>query len=232
MSAAVASATGFSTGANITALTATVTLPSGAMNGDVIVIFVNETGSGLTWSVPNFTAVTAASGTNCSCQVLYRILDGSGNDPGATFTITESAGGQFAGTCMRVTGASNTSPFDPAPTSGQVNASSTNITAPGITTTVNGDLLIWGGCDRVPSGTPNAITLPAGYTDSGAGQSSSSAAGHSNSGNIAGYIVQGSAGATGNIVGTEGSATANGAVLLGMQAAAAVTAASNMLLIY
>lgn len=231
MSPVLAAATGFSSGSGTNVTTASITKPTGSVSGNLLIIFANETGASITWSIPGFTAVTPASGTNCSCQVLYRVLDGSGSDPGTTFTITCNPGGQWAGTCMRVTGASTSTPFDPSPTSGQVNASSTSITAPGITTTINGDLLIWCGADRVPSGTPNAMTLPASYTDSGAGQSNSSSA-SSNAGNCAGYLVQGSAGATGNVIGTEGSATANGAALLGTQVAAVITQTSNMLLIY
>jgi len=225
VSAAIAAATGFSTGATAGATTATVTKPASSAAGDVLVIWVIGQAASISWSTPNFTALTAATGTNGSSQVLYRVLDGSGSDPGATFTLTSSPGGQWAGTCMRVTGANTSAPFDPAPTSGQVNTSSVNITAASITTTVSGDLLIWCGSTRATP-TPGAITLPTGYTDSGAGQTASSAAASANVLNAAGSVTQSTAGATGNVIGTEASATVNCGVLLGMQAAAAAAPAS------
>ena len=219
MAATVAAATGFGTGSVVAVTTATVTKPAGSAAGDVLVLFANCVAAANTWSAPNFTAVTAATGTNGSCQVLYRVLDGSGSDPGATFTVTAGTASQWAGTCMRVTGAT-ASPFDPAPTSGQVNAGSTSVTAASITTTVSGDLLIWCGGDRVASGAPNTLTLPGGYTDSGAGQTSTSTASSANAASIAGFTTQSVAGATGTVTGTQTAATANVAVLLGIQAAA------------
>jgi hypothetical protein len=216
----ITAATAFGTGASAGSLTATVTTPSGAVAGDILVIYACRGTAATTWSAPGFTAVTAATGSNGAGQVLYRVLDGSGSDPGATFTLTCSASAIFAGICVRVSTSGGT--FDPAATSGQVNVSSTNIPAAGITTTRNGDLIIWaGGIDAGAGGTPAVITLPAGYSDSGAGQSNTSNGAGTNVGVLCGSVLQAAAGATGTVTGTGATAHVNMAVLLGIAPAAA-----------
>ena len=214
----IAAASAFSTGASAGTLTATVTTPPGAVAGDLLVVYAARGTGATTWSAPGFTAVPAATGTNGAGQVLWRILDGSGSDPGATFTITCSASAIFSGVCMRVTGSARQ--FDPAATSGQVNVSSTSITAPSITTTLNGDLLIWGGgIDAGGGAVPETITLPAGYTDSGAGQANSGAGAGTNTGVACGSVIQPAAGPTGTVSGSVTPvAHVNMAVLLGVAA--------------
>ena len=211
--AANPSGTAFGSGA-AASLTATVTVPSGSAAGDLLILYAARGTAATTWTAPGFTAVPAATGTNGACQVLWRLLDGSASDPQGTFTITCSQSALFAGVCLRVQRAAPG--FDPAPTSGQVNVSGTSLPAPGITTTVNGDLLIWcGGIDASNVIAPTLV-LPAGYTDCGAGQSNTTAAAGTNMGVVAGTVVQGSAGATGTVTGTSPAAHVNMAVLLGV----------------
>jgi hypothetical protein len=188
------------------------TIPAGTQPGDILVIWCFAgTSSVISWTAPGWTAVTVTSGANGACQILWRVATGA---EGAPVTVTCSAPQQWAGVIAGYSGENTASPFDPAPASGQINASSTVVAAASITTTKPGDRLLWfGAIDAGSGGTPAVLTVPAGFTAE-VTQVSTSAASGTNVGVIYGDATQGSAGATGAKNGTAASGHANGAALI------------------
>ena len=192
------------------------TIPAGTAIGDLLVIWAFAgTSTALTWSATGWTAVTAVSGANGACQILYRVADGT---EGSSVTVTCSVAEQWAGV---IAGYYNTNPaslFDPAPSSGQVNASSTTVAAASVTTVTGGDKLLWfGAIDAGSGGTPAVLTVPSGFTAEVA-QVSTSAVSGTNAGVIYGDLTQVTAGATGAENGTAASAHANAGCLISITA--------------
>lgn len=220
----------FTTG-SVASTTLSVTKEAGTASGDMIFMWCVCGVAGQTFSCPGFSSKPAVSGTNGSAQLLYRQADGT---EGASFTVTASSSrlfGAIRGTVIGPTALSFL--FDPVPSaSGQVNANSTTVTVAGVTTTQNGDLLIWLGFDvGVGGATPQAITLPAGGGGitwaSAFAQVNSTAGGLPNVGARMATATQATAGTTGSQNGSLGSAQPSGGMLLSIPAGVKLVALAD-----
>lgn len=194
--------------------TLAMTVPSGAVSGDKIIIFCAVANGSNTWSASGFTAATAASGSTGSCQLLTRTMDGTeGWTPGtSTVTVTESASHAWCAIIVAIPGG-----YDPNPAAGQVNAASTTINVPGVTTTHTGDLALWFAfSDGVGggAGSPGTITVPSGYAAAVSQANSTGVGSVTNIGVLLGTKTISAAGATGTQSGTTSGSFINGGVLL------------------
>jgi hypothetical protein len=222
-------ALGFSTGAT-PSTTVSVPVPSGVAVGDLLLIWVVSQVAGMTFSDTGdgFTAVTAATGQNCSAQLLYRTAtsaDVSLSSSSGDYTVTASVSHSIAGIVVDLPGAS----FDPStPTSsGQLlSTAGTSIPATGVTTDNAGDLLLWFGGIRNPTGTVPTIGVPSGFTTQ-VSQTNSSTSG-ANVGAIFAYETQATAGATGTQSGSLSEADDGGALLIAVSQSASFTGAAAL----
>jgi alkaline phosphatase D len=203
--------------------------------GDLIFIWAAIAFPALSFSADagdSFTAETPNSpGTTQLSSTLFHKIADSGDVAKAaasgSYTITQAGSSHpFSAVIGVVPVTSTAHPFDPSdtPGSGQANTSSTAVTAAGITTGTAGDLLVWLGADRGPSGvTPPTITPPPGYSiPAGVSQATSSGTGTVNTGLVLATAPQGPPGATGSPAGSIGTAEVTGGLLLAIKAAPAV----------
>jgi hypothetical protein len=127
-----------SSGGNGTAATLQVAAPSGVQSGDVLVAEVAVRGTPTITPPLGWILIrTDVSGTPQTQAAYYKVAGGS--EPSSytwTFSVSEGA----VGGILAYTGASTSNPIDAQ--GGQVNAKSTLLTAPSITTTANGDALV------------------------------------------------------------------------------------------
>lgn len=194
----------------------TVTLNNAPSNNDLLLAYCTSSTTAITFSSTGWTAVTALSAT-VSGQFLYRVADGT---EGTSVTYTINSGSHFqVAAVVGLTGAltGTNSGMDPSvpSTSGQSNASSTNLAAAGITTTTNGDMLVWFGAVVDGTGVPPDVTPPTGFSSNVidvAGSGSSIA----NVRIAVATMTQSSAGATGTETGTIASASASFGLLVGV----------------
>ena len=195
------------------------TIPSGAVPGDTVAIWVATPNTGLTWSVPGSPAFTAQAqvtgAASNACQLLTRVMDGTeGWTPGtSTVTVTLSSGTKFqAGVILAASGYAD----PPLSGSGQCNTSaSLTITTPGVTTGRPGDLLVWLGFNQANAGgTPGTITVPAGFAAQVTQASTSGTGSSVNAGILMGTGTSASAGATGNQNGSSSVSEKSGGLLL------------------
>lgn len=206
------------------ATTLAMTVPSGAVSGDKIIIFCAAALGSQTWSAPGFTASTAATGSTGSCQILRRTMDGTeGWTPGtSTITVTIGASHAWDAIICAVPGG-----YDPTPGTGQVNAASTTIAVPGVTTTHTNDLLIWFGfCDGTGggAGSPGTITVPSGYTAQVSQANTTGVGSVTNIGVLMGTKTVAAAGATGTQNGSASGSFINGGVLVAISTSGAILA--------
>lgn len=207
-----------------TATTQTFTIPSGTQTGDTVCIYcvaaANVTFSSGTGATA-FTAQAVTTGGSAPFGMLltHTYTGSEGWTPGtSTVVVTKSASAAaWVGVIFSVLGT-----FDPALSgSGAQSAGSTTVAIAGVTTTNNGDLIIWIASNTTASGvTPGTITPPTGYT-SITGQVSTTNSSHANSGLIVATNTQTTAGATGTISGTDSAAQAYAGVVIGVAATAA-----------
>ena len=209
---------GFNVGAS-TSVNLNVTFPTSLAVGDFMFVWVAEGGStAVSWSCSApvsgnaFTTVTELAGASNQAQLLYKTADSQDvtNAAGSTaYTVVCSV----AHLCVAVAAAySNVGGFDPVPTtSGQANTSSTTVSVPGITTTINGDILVWlGQTSTGAGGAPAAITQAAGFTAQTTESDAATTSGAgTNSGMLMADFTQTTAGATGAENGTLASGHAN-----------------------
>lgn len=192
--------------------------------GDLIMIWCAVGFPSLTWSASGFTAVPASSynstGQHSSCQLLYRTADSTDValwQSSGSYTVTISTSHAWDAVII-VSGQA-----DPAlpgfANSGNLQASSTSLTANSITTSQSGDVLVWLGIDMCGSGsTPQPITVPSGYTQLGT-QVNSSGNSTANTGMTIAIASQSSPGAIGSVSGSISSAQGTGGLLVGVQPA-------------
>lgn len=195
----------------------TLAKPTGLATNDFVLIWVTS-GTGNTFTVPLFTPVTRVSGT-ASQQLFYRAIDGTESWP---LTVTLPSSGITVGVCIAYRGVNLLTPFDPAPTlSGKTTAATTSLQPLAVTTTVNGDQLVWFGMTRSTATNiaPQTVTQPAGLTIQGS-QANTTSTTHFNVGVLVADIVQVTAGAT-TPTGSVASATINGAMTVPLLAATA-----------
>lgn len=212
---------GTGSGTQGSSATIAVSLSANPVAGDCVIIRCAGRASSDLWSAPGFTAVSVnTSSGNFTQQLLYRNCDGSGSDPTtAGITVTNNATTRMVANLVIVEQAT----FDPLPTvSGQANTSALAITAPSLTSTVDGDLLIWFGLVVAATGvTPQTIVAPAGYTIVGS-QANTTSGASPNVGAVAATISQPTAGATGTIAGSVAVAAINGGTLIALTTGTAV----------
>lgn len=207
--------------------------------GDLIFIWAVAGFASLTFTADagdSLTAETANSSSSPagSSQLFHKIADSSDVAKAAasgSYTITISTSHTWDAVVGVVPVTSTAHPFDPSdtPGSGQANASSNNVTAAGITTASDGDLLVWLGSNRISAGgVPPAMTVPSGYT-AACPQANSSGSGTVNSGLLAATAIQQTHGATGSVVGTyTGTAAISMGLALAIKAAPIVALAGTV----
>lgn len=142
--------------------TVSFTVPSGTVAGDIIGIWVMCNSNTRTFSATGYTyqAASNSGGASASAGLLYKTA--AAGDLGGNVTVTVSGAAlAFAGVIFSVLASAG---FDPAtPDGGAVSTASTSVAGSSVTTTDNGDLLVWCGGARAGSagGAPATITPPA-----------------------------------------------------------------------
>ena len=214
---------GSSTGAG-TSATVTATLPTGIVAGDFILLFCGAGTTATSATATGFTAVTATDSGSRTLTFLYKTATGT---EGSSVTVTFAGSHAEAVVACAYGGVSG---FDPTPTSsGQLNASSGTITVPGVTTTNNGDQLVWFGYTSIGSGgTPAAITKPTGFTAQMTQVKTTHGGSATNVGVIMADATQATAGATGNENGTVATAEVNGGLLIALSGASTESGSLNL----
>ena len=215
------SATAFGTGAIPGASTVSAPAPASVALGDLLLIYVADATSTVTFTVAGstgWTTVGPTTGQNIAGVLFYKSADSTDvtlSSGSSSYTLTPSASHSAEGMIIHAPGCS----FDPsAPaTAGQyaANATGSSFAATGVTTTINGDTLMLLGVARSGSGTPSTITLASGFSALVA-QSNSSAGAAANIGIILGTETQSTAGATGNQANTTAGNTNGGSFLFAL----------------
>jgi hypothetical protein len=156
-----------STVTEATAANATFTAPSGIVDGDLLLIWLElfSTGTVVTPTAPagfavvpgvTWPLVVTPTGANANVWFWYKWAAAESG----SYTVTHASSVR-RGKMVRVTGADTTSPFTPAPTQ-NVGTSSTTYTYLGLTTAVDGTLVMLFGSDW--NDTANNLTPPTGTT--------------------------------------------------------------------
>jgi hypothetical protein len=161
-------AAAFSTGAT-PASTVSAPAPAGVQLNDLLLIWVVSQVAAMTFSVTagsaSWNAVTAATGQNCSAQLLWKnagATDVALSGSAGSYTVTASVLHNIAGIIVGAPGAA----FDPAvpASSGQLlSAAATSYVVNGVTTLTAGDLLLLFCGTRFPASTSGTMTLPGGW---------------------------------------------------------------------
>ncbi len=211
-----------------------VDAPTGLALGDFCLIGAAVTSASATrLAILGFTAVTAVeNGVTYTFQLFYRVCTGT---EGTSFPVIIGPDGairDIAIQCIAYTGVLNANPFDPSTptTSGNQNPVSTMITVSGITTTVDGDQVVWfGHTETNVGGGPATIRPPSGFTAQAPQVNTSDKMG-ANVGVLVADLAQGTAGATPNVDGSLGVARQNGGIVVGLQPGAISVGGSGMLI--
>jgi hypothetical protein len=154
-------------GAEVQSLT--LAIPTEVVQDDLLVAFVtNQFGTSDTilapsgWSaIPNTDVIIEA--TSSHLHGFYRVATAQ-ESPNQLFEISGPDVGDMTGTLIDVSGADSTTPIDAS--AGQANAASASCTAPSITTTIPGTLLLYavavergtGAVSSVPFSPPPGMT--------------------------------------------------------------------------
>jgi PhoD-like phosphatase len=226
-------AAAFGTGSTPGATTVSAPAPSGVALGDLLLVFVIDATSTVTFTISGSTGWSSAgpsTGQNIAGVLFYKNADSTDvtlSSSSGSYTLTPSASHSTEGVVIHAPGCS----FDPsAPANaGQyaANATGSSFAATGVTTTVSGDTLVLFGAARSASGTPSTITLASGFSTLLA-QANSSAGAAANVGVITGTETQATAGATGSQTNTTAAATNGGSFLFALSSGSA-TAGSGAL---
>jgi hypothetical protein len=140
------------------------TLPSGAQQGDLIVIWITAASASNSFSATGFGAsgVVSGGGGYGTLQILGRV--NPGDAPGTQYTVTAANSDAWGGIIFAVGNEDQSQLYDGLVGAGAItSASVTTVTASSITLAYKRDLLVWLGMVVLPTGT-DAITIPAGYT--------------------------------------------------------------------
>lgn len=184
-----------------------VTKPTGTVDGDLMVAAVlsfGTNGAPAGWTQIRATTITSSFAVTTFWKIAA--------SEGASFTFT--GGNPGTAIVSTLAGTVGVTPVDVE--AGQANASSTSVTAPGVTTTLADDLLIWVGAGAITSGSVSTISPPSGFTT----PTNGSMAGSFRALTLSYLLDQAAIGATGNKVGTiGGSARANAGHLVAFKSA-------------
>jgi hypothetical protein len=154
----------------------TITAPSGITDGDLLLLFhVIGTGTPPTQTPPaGFTALPGTwpqtiteSGYSMAARAWYKIASGESGNYTVTHIAPAGAFGACQGAMVRISGADTSSPFTPSPTVNLqqgLGGSEASTTFTGLTTTVDGTLILLFGWDWAD--TSNNLTPPTGTTPS------------------------------------------------------------------
>jgi hypothetical protein len=205
-----------------------VTFPASLQAGDTMVIWCAAGKPGLfsmSWTVSGGTfaslADSALTGAG-SAQLFWRTAtssDAANAQAGTPYTVTAAVSALWACAAIAYGGTSSTYRFDPPPAgSAQVNPASTAVTVPGITPVRAFDQLLWLGFCTTASGSPAAITPPAGFTPQFSQVSTGTGATPA-VGLAAAGMAAAAAGPTGAQDGSLSAAQGNGGLLLAIPAA-------------
>lgn len=228
-------AAAFGTGSTSSSTTTSAPAPAGVALGDLLLIFMINATSTVTFSVTagstGWTAVGPSTGQNITGTLFYKTADSTDvslSGSSGSYTITSSAGHSAEGMIILAPNGG----FDPATPSnaGQyaTTATTSSFSASGVTTTNNGDTIMVFGAVRAPSGTPSTMTLPAGFSALVA-QSNTTAGANANVGLILGTKSQTTAGATGSQAVTSGAVTNGGAFLFALTGSGVTPPAGTVL---
>jgi hypothetical protein len=192
--------------------TVTVTKPTGTVDGDLLYAVCYGIATGLpTWSAPaGWSSIdSVAQGTSTNTANFYKVASGEGASFVFTFSNAISQAVAIVSSFIPSAGAV----LDAH--SSANNASSTNFCAPGVTTATDHELLIYSGGDSASA----TITAPTGFTKPTNGEKAQ------NSVDVTTCykLDAGTAGATGDVVGTGSAAIANRDFLVAFMAAAATS---------
>lgn len=223
----------FGTGTNNTATTVSAPAPAGVGLTDLLLMWVTDVTSTVTFSVTagstGWTSVGPTTGNNITATLFYKNADSTDvtlSGSSGSYTITPSSAHSAEGIIVCAPGCS----FDPSspPNAGQFAANATGSTYPatGVTTSNSGDTLMLFGAVRVPSSTPPVMSLPGGFT-SFVAQGNTSSAAAANIGVFAGTQIQVSAGATGTET-VSSAATGNGGAFLVALSGSGVTPSATV----
>lgn len=181
--------------------------------GHLVMVFMGQSVTGVSYTPPAGWSSATALNTTYSQQFFWTFLTAP-VAPGVSFTFVASAAHVGAGVLLAYGGVAG---FDLVPTSGNINTTSTTLTATGITANA-GDQLVLFAYTRAASASPTApatITTPTGFTSETSGLSSGSTNADTR---ITAYdkkIVT-AQGATGNITTTISPTNINGGLLVGL----------------
>jgi hypothetical protein len=144
------------------ASTLVLTKPSGVVNNDVLVAGITVNGGSNTTITPpsGWTIIRRTNNsTNVGSATYYHVVTNSGSEPASyTWNLSGSSTLRASGGIVRYTGVDTSNPID---VSNGGTGSSNTPTAPGVTTTVTGDMVIgFFGLD-----TSGTFTAPTGMTE-------------------------------------------------------------------
>ena len=192
------------------------TLPSGAQQGDQLVIWIVAASASNSFSSPGWTSAnpTAGAGGAGTIQTLSKYH--TGEAAGTQYTVTASSSDVWGGVIFAVGNEDQALLYDGGPSQSISSANVTTVTASSITSAYAGDIVVWLGMVLLPTGT-NAITVPTGYTAQITQVSSSIPSATNISFVMATANAAGTPGATGSVAGSVATAAITGATLLGVQ---------------
>jgi hypothetical protein len=195
-----------STASTAGATSLTISPPSGLANNDVMIAIINANVETTTITPPSgWTLIRSLNNNNPPITANASIYYKRAASESGSYRFDISSSQRIVGAISAFSGViTSGNPVDVS--SGQSNNSSATATAPSITTTRNNEMLVYASVDdNSPAST---WTAPSGMTE--AADSNSTAA------VTIDYLIQASAGATGNKVGACTDAGLNGSFLLGL----------------
>lgn len=165
------------------------TLPGSIATGDLLRINISTVFSVTVTTPSGWTSIANVEDGYSSNRVVafYRVADGS---EGASVTVSLSTACDATSIAWRVTGQNTSTPINVSATNSATSGSTTAITAPTVTTTVDGCMI-----ERIASTRQSTgITNPASHTDIG---TATTGTGSTNDTQRVCYAMQTTAGATG-----------------------------------
>jgi hypothetical protein len=207
--------TAWNSGSSNSTATITVNLPVGYQPGDMLIIWLVWNGTGTSPTLSGWTSYTKVTGT-IGVKMFTRVATGT---EGSSVSVNFASGFVYSGLCADYENVNLAAPLDPVPpNSGQINAASTTITVPGVTTSRSDDELVWFGATTGPSGSaPGTITVPTGFTAE-VSQDNSASTSARNSGTILADQLEAAPGATGNRNGASSTSVINAGMLVALAA--------------
>jgi hypothetical protein len=210
----------FGTGAVPSSSTVSAPAPVDVGLGDLLIIWLTDVLTPVTFTIAGSSGWTqiTSSGQNCQGTLFYKNADPTDVSLSASagsYTLTPSAAHSTQGIIVHAPGYG----FDPVPAdAGQYVSAATSTSFPytGVTTSTDGDTILFFGVTRVSSGAPPVMALPGGFSTLVA-QANTTASAAANVGVFLGTQTQATAGATGTQTFTSATGGDGGAFMLALQ---------------